>query len=397
LLETAPRETRNDPGALQRWLEGRRQAGQVSTEDLNFTPTEQMNLEYGVPQLRDPNVYENYLRDESGPFTRAMTESPFLPERRYPGAEDLPYRYVGEERYHSEDLHQPGGQNYREVVLRSPELPSYTGTHFDNIPHSDDVLGWLRMQDYNPEWTESLIRPADYPGGAAGWARRRPGRDAPAYTWIDEGQSDRMGALRQAQRNLRDMTGRNPESIWDEARANVNQAQFNLGPWGENWDHLLFRRGLQESALSGTPGMAWTSGAMQGQRYNAPASNYASLYDRSWPRLAAREARRLGGVPNAEMAMTPPRTRYDIMAPHSDTGEMGPRSTVWNAHDAEEALDNWRSNSWHGDDNLDPSKVSLRITENVSEPYYRFNWNTEDPRALLDEHGLPYFARGGLV
>jgi hypothetical protein len=256
------------------------------------------------------------------------------------------------------------------------------------------------MQDYNPEWTESIIRPANYPGGAAGWARRRPGRDAPAYTWVDEAQSDRMGALRAAQRQLRPL---GPEGTPETSRLRpsfqfaVDQAQANLGPWGENWDHLLFRRGLQESALSGTPGMSWTSGAMQGARYGAPASNYASLYDRSWPRLAQREARRLGGVPDVETAMTPPRTRFDIMAPHSETGEMGVRSTLWDANDANEALINWRENSWHGDDIHDPNQIHLRTTENVSDPYYRFNWNTEDPRGLLEEHGLPYFAHGGLV
>jgi hypothetical protein len=394
-------------------LEGRQRAGEVSADDLHFLQNRGWVGARDSDALPDPQVYENYLlsprnmRGANSPgtdLTDAAAGSGFARPVLDPRGRLAARFTAGVPQYAAyDDLHSPG-MNYREVVVRSPELPSVAAGHFQNLPGNrmvqrggvalpgdvprveprvDDVLGWLRMQDYHPAWS-----------GVS--ANARP------YTWLDELQSDRFGDLRRAQRELSRFRAESsgPEGQRELARLQerhdrgvmggelsprldaVDRAVSNLSPWTNTWDALLFRRALQEAYnRPDTQGLAWTSGLEQASRYPGhEASSYAPLYDQRLPRLARSEARRL-------------------QLPESDVGTM----------DAPQ--DRWRLSSRDTED--DPAFFSTRDAaqqfvndeglinynlrpESVNVPFHYFNF-TDDTRRALDRYGLPYFSAGGRV
>jgi hypothetical protein len=405
LFDRLPREVEGSPGALWRWLEGRRAEGRVSADDLRFG-LHDVNQGQAY-NLSDPQLYENYLTtsDEllNGPGERS-------PLRIRPGPEGWP-DYGNDPVYHGHDDLRSPGDNYREVVLRSPELLSVGPGHFGGISggrrlqtasgittQPDDILGWLRLQDYHPLWDA----PRDANVGT------RIGRMNQPYTWIDELQSDRFGDLRAVQRQLRSMRApadpdphfREIRQDWqdslglsrdhEEARrqlaARVDRATQNMSPWTNTWDSLLFRRALQEAYLRpDTQGLAWTSGMTQANRYAGDVGGYAPMYDQRLPRLARSEARRL-------------------QLPETDVGTASVPQQRFNLYDADDALiQSYNDQSsateglrrWSEENGTPTHELRLQPTQ-VQVPFHYFNFN-DDTRRALDRYGLPYFSGGGPV
>jgi hypothetical protein len=133
--------------------------------------------------------------------------------------------------------------------------------------------------------------------------------------------------------------------------------------------------------------VAWTSGQTQGFRYGKPSVNYEPQYDWNWPRIARREARRLGMPEDTVSTGMMPGPQLSVRGP---TGELGRYYDQARAEDMQRFHQTW-------DPSNNRQAVDIFRMPDSQVPYHSFNWHTEDPAGFLDEHGLPYFAHGGLV
>lgn len=391
LMENAPRGALRDGRVASEWLEGQRAAGRVSADDLRFAGPGDVD----PTSLTDPQIYENMFGRAPLSLTGTASRSPFRMHGNEFGV-DQPH-------YSHHRLHSPDGDAYREILLRSPEMPGHPGLHFNRdiyggrrVPwyrgsenmRPDDVIGWLRMQDRMP----------------AGQSPNGP------WSWIDESQSDRFGELRDRQREL---VRRGGPDMAPHRADRVTQAEERLGPWRDTWQDLLFRRAMWDAADRNGGRLAWTSGMEQGLRYPYPSGlpsfddisrAYGPQYDSYTTRLARREARRLGMGPESVGTGYESRPVWEVRDTR-DPERGGQRSWFLRSEDMaddfarnlgnDEAYAQAMRNVREAADWQPPAphEISMGDLGNVRVPYHYFQF---DP-AALERHGLPYFRRGGRV
>jgi hypothetical protein len=159
-------------------------------------------------------------------------------------------------RPHHEDYMLPGGENYREVLLKhgsDDELFGGVSAHFEGEPN---VLTHLLMKDRTDTEGKSVLHLDEL---QSDWAQQ--GRKKGFYGPIDEDRYQR----------LKYSNERTPEEDAELAAMNKKLNGISTSPYVTNtndWVDLGLKRALTEAAKGGHDKLAWTPGQTAADRYD---------------------------------------------------------------------------------------------------------------------------------
>ena len=168
--------------------------------------------------------------------------------------------------YH-EDYMLPGGENYREVLLKhgsDDTLFGGVGAHFEGEPN---VLTHLLMKDRTDTEGKSVLHLDEL---QSDWAQQ--GRKKGFYEPIDEDRYQRLKAMDPYSPLFSgDVISMTPEEHAELAAMNKKLNGVSTGPYVTNtndWVDLGLKRALWEAAKNGHDKLVWTPGQTAADRYD---------------------------------------------------------------------------------------------------------------------------------
>ncbi|MDR1590361.1 MAG: hypothetical protein LBS51_09255 [Oscillospiraceae bacterium] len=179
----------------------------------------------------------------------------------------------------------PGGENYREVLLKLPNVKgSFRSAHWNH----KNVVGHLRLQDFNDAEGNDVLLVEEV---QSDWHEQ--GREKGYVTGDGITTEKDVNGYYRAYVDGERITSTDNTVAWlneDAARLAAQRyiernGRHNVvpdAPWRETWHELLMKRALRMAAEGGYGKLAWTTGAMQNERYDLSkvlSTVYAARYD----------------------------------------------------------------------------------------------------------------------
>ena len=170
-------------------------------------------------------------------------------------------------RPHHESYMFPGGENYREVLLKhggDDILFGGVGAHFEGEPN---ILTHLLMKDRTDTEGKSVLHLDEI---QSDWGQQ--GRERGFYGPIDEDRYQRLKAMDPYSPLFSgDVVSMTPEEHAELAAMNKKLNGVSAAPYIKNtddWVNLGLKRALWEAAKGGHDKLAWTPGKTVSDRYN---------------------------------------------------------------------------------------------------------------------------------
>jgi hypothetical protein len=199
----------------------------------------------------------------------------------------------------------PGGGNYREILLHTPEIAQHNQTYYPPSSHYDqnNLLGHIRVSDRDAGDTLHLEElQSDWGQQARKFGVSKPYNANEIQLIHPENILD--------EKHKRDFwnfktptgTARLPKNRYptvEDAIRHLTTQPVSMGvppaPYiekTENWTDLLLKRALKEAAEGGYKRMVWSNGPIQESRW--PGSNLSTFYDQMLPKRLQDIVKRLG-------------------------------------------------------------------------------------------------------
>lgn len=233
-------------------------------------------------------------------------------------SKQLPFDALGDPRggvAKFEKYSTPGGENYREVLMKLPEkdltptepISGYSSKNFKSTHFEEpNVLAHIRMKDFVDPTTNKktlMIDEIQSDWHQKGRTEGYKGTTKDIRSLLDNAQ----GIMKQSTDAYNAGKIEDGERLYKQAVEMNNQATKSAGgvpdaPFKKNWHELAFKRALKEAVDGGYDEMAWTTGEQQAARYPreegagkiAQEHGMNSFYDEMLPSFANKYLKKYG-------------------------------------------------------------------------------------------------------
>lgn len=252
-----------------------------------------------VPKLSTAQYGENpnYLRSEEQQFMRDTWMKEGLSREDEEKAKTLQMRRDARP-FHErtvlgddiepgyEEYQTPGGENYRERLIKLGGDNQYQSSHWTDVPN---VIAHIRMKDRNSPDGKKLLHVEEI---QSDWGQQ--GREMGFY--------DPKNPYEVVRKGTKEVVSRHPDysSMWDAYRTHPDSDNLSYGdvrdekipaaPYVQNtqhWTDLAMKHIMREAALGDYDGVIFTPGQVHANRYGMEdASGMKGYYDNIVPKSA---------------------------------------------------------------------------------------------------------------
>ena len=265
------------------------QPSEKGVKSVSRKEVERIAAENPAPQIREKVLRGERPEDEhySLEFDDAeeawvVSDQWGMPKRRFDDEEEaleyLNAKNLGTTHYERDGLTFPGGENYREILIKLPS--GYQSKHFDG--DGKDLLAHARISDRTGPNGEKILHVEEVQSDLHQQGRK--------HGYQTEDMSSRLGKLREKHASESSL----PERMKLMEQIQDLEMTQSLGvpdtPFQRNWHELVLKRLLDDAVRGGYDRVVITPGAEQMKRYPDASKTpeellrgFAGFYDEKLP------------------------------------------------------------------------------------------------------------------